>query len=232
MKALPRFPESPEETMTTRRILRIDASARYDDSNSRRLVDHFLSHLRACPTVSDDTLTVRRHDLGEGAPLIDEAWVRGDARNSEQRTERQERALARSRAWIEDIHDSDLLLVGTPIYNFGLPASLKAWIDQVARAGETFDYTEEGPEGLVEETRAIVAVASGGTEVGSRHDYATDHLRHVLGFMGIDDVDVVAADQLLFDDEAFDHARKNLEALAETVSEPSTSSQPAAAPVG
>ncbi|MDP4991737.1 MAG: NAD(P)H-dependent oxidoreductase, partial [Marivita lacus] len=90
-----------------------------------------------------------------------------------------------------------------------------AWIDQIARAGITFRYTEAGPEGLLTGKRAIIAIASGGTQVGSDVDFASGYLRHVLGFIGITNVQVVAADQLMIDADA-SHAKANaaLEDLA------------------
>ena len=90
-------------------------------------------------------------------------------------------------------------MIGLPIYNFGVPAALKAWVDLVARAGVTFRYTEAGPQGLLTAKRAIVAVASGGTEAGSEIDFATGYIRHVLGFIGITDVSFVTADRLMID---------------------------------
>ena len=83
-----------------------------------------------------------------------------------------------------------------PVYNFGMPAALKAWIDLVARPRVTFAYTEGGPVGLLEGKQAIVAVASGGTQIDSAGDFATPHLRHVLRFIGISDVTVFNAKDL------------------------------------
>jgi len=90
---------------------------------------------------------------------------------------------------------ADVLVIGVPIYNFGIPAALKAWVDMVARARLTFRYTEQGPEGLLRVKRAYLVVASGGTAAGSAVDFATGYLRHVLGFLGIDDVEIIAADR-------------------------------------
>lgn len=87
-------------------------------------------------------------------------------------------------------------MIATPIYNFAVPAALKAWIDLIARAGVTFKYTENGPVGLLTGKRAIIVLASGGTQSGSEIDFATPYLKHVLGFIGIHDVDIIAADQL------------------------------------
>jgi FMN-dependent NADH-azoreductase len=116
---------------------------------------------------------------------------------------------------IAELKAADTIVIGMPIYNFGMPASLKAWIDLVARSGVTFRYGEDGPVGLLEGKRAVVAVASGGTRVGSDIDFATGHLRHVLGFMGITDVELVAADALMAgSEEKVEMAQDRIEALA------------------
>ena len=93
------------------------------------------------------------------------------------------------------------MVIGSPIYNFGVPAKLKTWADQVARAGVTFKYTLNGPIGLLENKKAYVAIASGGTRVDSEIDFATPWLRQFLKFIGIDDVKVIFADQLNKDQE-------------------------------
>jgi FMN-dependent NADH-azoreductase len=97
---------------------------------------------------------------------------------------------------------ADTIVIGLPIYNFGIPASLKAWVDLIARAGETFAYSETGPKGLLENKRVIVTVASGGVPVGSPMDHATTYLTQVLGFIGITDVTYVSAGGLAMDPEA------------------------------
>jgi FMN-dependent NADH-azoreductase len=102
---------------------------------------------------------------------------------------------------VAELQAADTVLIGLPIYNFGVPAALKAWIDLVARAGVTFRYSAEGPVGLLEGKRAIISVASGGTEAFSEIDYATTHLKHVLGFIGITDVEVIRADRTAIDME-------------------------------
>ena len=88
-----------------------------------------------------------------------------------------------------------MLVIGLPLYNFGVPASLKAWVDLVARARVPFRYTETGSEGLLRGKKAYVVVASGGVPVDSPVDFATPYLRHALAFLGITDVEVVAADR-------------------------------------
>ena len=173
-------------------LLRLDTSARRTGSISRDLNDRIVS--RFGPEV-----TVTSRDLAGGVPQIDEEWVTANFTPADQRSDAQRAALALSDAFIAELKAADVLLIGLPIYNFGVPAALKAWIDQVARAGVTFQYSEYGPKGLLEGKRAIIAVASGGTEVGSEIDFATDYLRHVLGFIGITEVELVTADRLMVD---------------------------------
>jgi FMN-dependent NADH-azoreductase len=105
--------------------------------------------------------------------------------------------LALSDTLIEELEAADTIVIGMPIYNFGMPAALKAWIDLMARPKVTFAYTESGPVGLLNDKRAIVAVASGGVPVDSPADFATPHLRQVLRFVGIDDITVHAAKDLI-----------------------------------
>ena len=108
-----------------------------------------------------------------------------------------------------------MLVIGLPIYNFTLTAQLKNWLDQIARAGLSFRYTETGPEGLLKGKRAIIAYTAAGTPMGSDLDFASGYLRHMLGFLGISDVEFVAADGLAFDREAgLARARDALEKLA------------------
>lgn len=175
-------------------ILRIDASARREGSVSRDLSDKIIARL-------GDASVVTR-DLADGVPLINETWIGANFTPADARSDAQGAALAMSDTLIAEIMAAETLVIGLPVYNFGVPAALKAWIDQIARAGLTFQYTETGPKGLLEGKRAIVAMASGGTEAGSDMDFATGYLRHVLGFVGIHDVTFVTADRLMVDAEA------------------------------
>lgn len=182
--------------MTTE-ILRIDASARRNGSVSRDLASRIIDQFGAT-----GALNVAKRDLAEPLPLIDENWVNANFTAPDERTAEQTQRLSLSDNLIAELQAADVLVVGLPVYNFSVPAAFKAWIDLVARAGVTFRYTENGPEGLLKGKRAIVAVASGGTEIGSEYDFATGYVRHVLGFLGIRDVVFVAADQLAIDADA------------------------------
>ena len=180
-----------------KQILRIDASARKSGSITRELNDSIVERFLA-----DGNTTVSVRDLADEAlPQLTENWIGANFTKPEERSQEQKEALALSDSLIEEINSADVLLIGLPIYNFGVPAALKAWVDLVARAGVTFKYSETGPVGLLEGKRAIVTVASGGTAMGSDIDFATGYIRHVLGFIGIKDVVFIAADQMAIDAE-------------------------------
>ena len=106
-------------------------------------------------------------------------------------------------ALIAEVMDADVLVIGLPIYNFGLPSTLKAWFDYVLRAGTTFQYTEQGPEGLVKNTKAIVAQSRAGKyDDDAGVIFGMPHLKGLLGFMGVTDVEVVTAEGMAFGPEA------------------------------
>jgi FMN-dependent NADH-azoreductase len=96
---------------------------------------------------------------------------------------------------VDELKAAEVIVIGMPVYNFGIPAALKVWVDMVARARLTFRYTENGPEGLLKGKKVYLVVASGGVAVDSDVDFATPYMRHVLRFLGIDDIEVVTATQ-------------------------------------
>jgi FMN-dependent NADH-azoreductase len=182
-------------------VLRIDASARREGSVSRDLADRVLDRLTPSRVI--------RRDLADALPPIDAAWI------AAARADGDRSLLALSDTLIDEIRAADTLVIGLPIYNFAAPAAFKTWVDHVARAGVTFRYTDTGPVGLLTGKRAIVAVASGGTRVGSEIDHATGWVRHVLSFLGIDDVTFVSADAMAIDPEAtLAAARADIDRLA------------------
>jgi len=171
------------------RILEINAAARYDGSISRKLAAD-LSNALADRLGNAD---VKRRDLAKGLPFIDEEWVTANSTPEEERSEHHRKILAYSDELVAELQDADVLVIGAPIYNFSVPAVLKAWIDMVARARLTFRYTETGPKGLLTGKKAYVVVPSGGVPVGSEMDFATPYLRHALAFIGITEVEFVGA---------------------------------------
>ncbi|MGL5866235.1 MAG: FMN-dependent NADH-azoreductase [Dermatophilaceae bacterium] len=190
------------------RVLRIDSSARYADSVSRTLTARLTDRLAA------DGATVTVRDLGGGVPVVDELAVGAYFTAPHERSAAQVGALATSDELVAELVDADVLVVGAPMYNFTIPASLKAYFDLVARAGVTFDYTEAGPAGRLAGKRAVVVISTAGVEVGSATDFASGYVRQFLGFLGITDVQVVAADLLLADPTRLDRAERDIDTVA------------------
>lgn len=172
-------------------ILRVDASMRRQDSTSRSLTDALLQKLQA-----DAPADVTVRDLADGIPFVDDAWIGANFTAEEERSASQRSALSQSDSLVAELKAADILVIGTPIYNFGPPAALKAWIDMIARARLTFTYTPDGPKGLLEGKTAYIVVASGGTPIGADFDFATGYLKFALGFVGIDDVRFIDASAL------------------------------------
>ncbi len=183
--------------MTLNRILRIDSSARREGSVTRQLSDDVINRLSELGPV-----TVKSRDVSEGLPFVDEDWVNANFTAPEDRTPAQKEKLALSDSLVAELENADTIVIGLPIYNFGIPASLKAWVDMIARARLTFKYTENGPVGLLENKKAIVLVASGGTPMGSDVDFATPYIRQALAFVGITDVTFIASDAMSRDGAA------------------------------
>ena len=181
----------PNSVNNDRAILRLDASARTEGSVSRDLADRLVSGLAAATNAK-----VVRREIGQGLPAIDGGWIAANFTDPDARTDEHKAMLALSDELVEELRAADTLVLALPIYNFGVPAAVKNWVDHIARARVTFRYSEAGPVGLLTGKKAYVVVASGGTQVGSAIDFATPYLRHVLGFVGIDDVTVIAADRL------------------------------------
>ncbi len=197
---------------TPSRVLRIDASMRHAGSQSRALTDRVIERLRR----DQPELQVQVRDLAEpGLRFIDEAWINANFTDPAERSDDQKAALARSDALVEELRQADTIVIGTPVYNYTIPAALKAWIDMVVRARETFRYTEAGPEGFLKGKRAIIVFTSGGTELGGDNDFASGYLRYILGFIGITDVEFIDVSGLAFDaEERVAAASETIETLA------------------
>lgn len=194
----------------TLNILEVSASGRRSASSSRALSGDLVGALRQ----RHDDVIVRQRDLADGLPFVDADWIEANFTPDEERTAEHRAALALSDELVAELRQADVIVIGTPMYNFNIPATLKAWIDMIARARLTFRYTENGPRGLLEGKKAYVVAATGGVPVGSPMDFATPYLRHVLGFVGIDDVEIIAADRLNSDAEnSMDAARAKIAEL-------------------
>lgn len=179
-------------------ILRIDSSIKTQGSISRQLTEDIIAKLVS--THADANVTTR--DLGANPlPETDADWLVAVNTPADQRDDAQTAIADLSDSLIAELKAADVVVIALPIYNFALPTQLKSWLDQMARAGETFRYSEAGPEGLVKNTRAIVAYSSNGTRMGSDIDFASGYVRHMLGFFGITDVQFVASDSYAIDAE-------------------------------
>jgi FMN-dependent NADH-azoreductase len=194
----------------TKTLLRIDASARRENSISRQLGDR----LENAISTGSPYPRITKRDVAEGLPFVNEAWIAANFTPDADRTAEHRDALSLSDALVEELKAADTIILTTPIYNFGVPATLKAWIDMIARVGLTFRYTENGPVGLLENKRAYIVIASGGTPIGSDIDYASGYLRHIMGFIGITDVTIIAADQIMKNEDNGLRARAEIDALA------------------
>ncbi|MDH4055467.1 MAG: NAD(P)H-dependent oxidoreductase [Gammaproteobacteria bacterium] len=191
-------------------ILEISASGRHKGSVSRDLSENLVAALED----RYGAVRLKRRDLATGVPFVDEAWIEANFTPDEERSARHRETLAYSDELVNELKEADVLVLGVPVYNFSIPAALKAWIDMVARARLTFRYTENGPRGLLTGKKAYLVVATGGVPVGSAVDFATPYLRHALSFIGITDVEVIAADRLNSDREnSIDRARAQIAEL-------------------
>ena len=169
----------PEQT--GRSILRVDSGADHQGSVSRALADALIDRI----STADDTI-VRRTAL-EGLPTVSGAWVAASFADGDRS------ALAFSDVLVDELLAADELVLVAPVYNFGIPAAMKAWIDQVVRAGRTFQFTPDGAVGMSGIDRAWIVTASANTVIGSAFDFNTTYLRTILEFIGVRRVEVIAA---------------------------------------
>jgi len=173
------------------KLLRVDSSGRYEGSSTRALTDSLIEALAS----GDKALDVTQRDLAKGMPHVDESWIQANFTDAEERSDEQMERLQFSDNLVAEIQTANVVVIGVPIYNFGVPAKLKAWVDMIARARLTFRYTENGPEGLMKGKKAYLVVASGGVAVDSELDFATPYMRQALRFIGITDIEVIGAEQ-------------------------------------
>lgn len=180
-------------------ILQINASPRREGANSSKLANTVVERLLAANAGSSVTL----RDLGENpVTVLDEAALGALFTPAEQRSAEQSAVVAEYDALIAEVLAHDAIVLGVPMYNFGVPVQLKAWIDAIARAGVTFRYTQNGPEGLVKGKTVYLALARGGLYRDTSNDVQVPYLKQVLGFLGLTDVRLVYAEGLNMGPEA------------------------------
>lgn len=189
-------------------ILHVTASIRSEESVSRKLGNKLVEKIGQGTDASIVTRDLAANDL----PLIDADRFAANLTPPAERDEKQQALADVADALIAELQAADTLVLSLPVYNFTMPSTLKAWADLVARAGTTFRYTESGPEGMLSGKKAYVVIASGGTPIGSEIDFLTPWLRHFLGFLGITDVEIIAADGITGID-----GEQKIEAAAQTI---------------
>jgi FMN-dependent NADH-azoreductase len=194
---------------TTLNILQINASARSAGANSTRLADAITARLEA----QNPGASVRLRDLASHPhPVLDEPAMTALFTPVGQRTAEQAARVALDDALIAEAQQADAIVLGVPMYNFGVPVQLKTWIDAIARAGVTFRYTEKGPEGLLQGKKVYVALARGGLYRDTPADSQVPYLKSVLGFLGMTDLEFVYAEGLAMGAEAASKALAGAEA--------------------
>lgn len=181
-------------------ILVLNSSVSGDESVSRQLVEATVAELlRESPGAA-----VTARDLGhQPVPHLTTATLAGVRGVASSAAEHQARAL--SDQLIAELHAADTIVIGAPMYNFSVPTGLRAWFDHILRAGETFSYSEAGPQGLIDGRRAIVIESRGGLySEGSAQaaDFQEPYLRFLLGFIGITDVTFIHAEKIGYGPEA------------------------------
>ena len=195
------------------KILQINTSARSAGANSTRLADSITARLKA----RNPTAVIELRDLAANPhPVLDEAALGALFTPAEQRTAEQAARVALDDALIAQLQSADVIVLGVPMYNFGVPVQLKTWIDAIAKAGTTFRYTENGPEGLIKGKKVYVALARGGIYRDTPADSQVPYLKAVLGFVGMTDVDFIYAEGLAM---GADSADKGFAAAAAQIDE-------------
>ncbi|EKP67238.1 ACP phosphodiesterase [Acinetobacter baumannii] len=195
------------------KILVLKSSIMGEGSQTNRLIDVMLEH-RKDQGLQDD-ITIR--NLAEmNLPVLDLEIFQA-LRGAENVNQDIQQIVALSDELIAELKSADLLLIGAPMYNLNVPTQLKNWFDLVARARQTFRYTETYPQGLVEGVKAVVVSSRGGIHVGQETEAVTPYLKAVLGLMGIHDVDFIYAEGLdmqAYRSNALDLASQRVKELA------------------
>ena len=178
------------------KIYQIDCSARKKGSASRELAKKLLDKIKK----PEDKVIYR--DLDNEMLFVAGLTESGMSMPENERTEHHKKMFELSDKLVKELKDSDIIIISTPIYNFGPPATLKAWSDLTARVKSTFKYSPDGKQiGLLENKKVYLVITSGGTRVESKDDYLTPWLKHVLNFFGITNIQIISADQMSIDYE-------------------------------
>ena len=178
------------------KIYQIDSSARKEGSTSRALAKKLLEKIRR----PGDEIVYR--DLDDEMVFVSGLTESGMKIDIKDQTEHHKKMFDLSDKLVKELKESDTIIISAPIYNYGPPATLKAWSDLAARVGETFKFRSDGRrEGLLKNKRAYLVITSGGTKLNSKEDFLTPWLKFILKFFGIEKIDIICADQMALDYE-------------------------------
>jgi len=178
------------------KIYQIDSSARKEGSTSRALAKKLLDKIKK----ADDEVIYR--DLNDEMVFVSGLTESGMNIDKKDQTEHHKKMFELSDKLVSELKESDVIIISTPIYNYGPPATLKAWSDLAARVGETFKFKPDGRrEGLLKNKKAYLVITSGGTKLNGNEDFLTPWLKFILNFFGIEKIETVFADQMALDYE-------------------------------
>ena len=176
------------------KIYQIDSSARKEGSTSRALAKKLLDKIKK----PEDEVIYR--DLDDEMVFVSGLTESGMKIDIKDQTEHHKKMFQLSDTLVRELKESDIIIISAPIYNYGPPATLKAWSDLAARVGETFKFKSNGRrEGLLKNKRAFLVITSGGTKLNSSEDFLTPWLKFILNFFGIEKIDIICADQMALD---------------------------------
>ncbi len=191
------------------KIYQIDCSARKKGSTSRQLANKLLNRIRK----PEDELVYR--DLDDEMLFVSGLTESGMKIPENEQNENHKKMFELSNKLVMELKEADTIIISVPIYNFGPPATLKAWADLAARVKMTFKYSEDGERiGLLEDKQVYLIITSGGTKIQGNEDYLTPWLIHMLNFFGIKKIDIIGADQMAFDyEKSIKLAEKKIEEI-------------------
>ena len=192
------------------KIYQIDSSARKQGSYTRALAKKLLEKIKK----PDDEIIYR--DLDDEMVFVSGLTESGMKIDKKDQTEHHKKMFELSDKLVKELKESDIIIISAPIYNYGPPATLKAWSDLAARVGETFRFKENGRrEGLLKNKRAYLVITSGGTKLNSKEDFLTPWLKFILNFFGIEKIDIISADQMSLDyEKSIKDAEKQIENIS------------------
>ena len=191
------------------RIYQIDSSARKEGSTSRALAKKLLNKIKK----PEDEVIYR--DLNDEMLFVTGLTESGMNIDEKDQNENHKKMFELSDKLVKELKESDIIIISAPIYNYGPPATLKAWSDLAARVGETFRFKANGRrEGLLKNKKAYLIITSGGTKLNSQEDFLTPWLKFILNFFGIEKVEVISADQMALNyDKSIKDAETQIENL-------------------